>query len=228
MKPITCMITDDEPMARKGLQGYVLKVPFLQLQGVCEDALQLNSLLQQQTVDLLFLDIEMPYLLGIELLRSLKEPPKVILTTAYENYALQGYELDVLDYLLKPISFERFMKAANKAADYFASRQAPAPDYAFFKVDGRLEKVVFSEVLFAEAMENYVALYTGTRKLITHATLKSVQAVLPPHFVQPHKSYLVNPAFVTAVEGGQLHVSGYRVPLSKYQKDEVLQRLLGK
>lgn len=228
MKPITCIITDDEPMARKGLHGYVQKVPSLQLVGVCENALQLNSLLQQQPVDLLFLDIEMPYLSGIELLRSLKEPPKVILTTAYENYALQGYELDVLDYLLKPISFERFMKAANKAADYFSSRQAPAPDYAFFKVDGRLEKVVFSEVLFAEAMENYVALYTGSRKLITHATLKSVQAVLPPHFVQPHKSYLVNPAFVTAVEGAQLHVSGYKVPLSKYQKDEVLQRLLGK
>lgn len=213
-------------MARKGLQGYVQKVPFLQLAGVCEDALQLNALLQQQSVDLLFLDIEMPYLSGIELLRSLSDPPKVILTTAYENYALQGYELDVLDYLLKPISFERFLRAANKAADYFASRQAPAADYAFFKVEGRLEKVPFAEVLFAEAMENYVALYVGSRKLITHATLKSVQQVLPAHFLQPHKSYLVNPAFVTAVEGGQLQVSGYKVPLSKYQKEEVLSKLL--
>lgn len=226
MKPISCIITDDEPMARKGLQGYVQKVPFLQLAGVCEDALQLNALLQQQSVDLLFLDIEMPYLSGIELLRSLSDPPKVILTTAYENYALQGYELDVLDYLLKPISFERFLRAANKAADYFASRQAPAADYAFFKVEGRLEKVPFAEVLFAEAMENYVALYVGSRKLITHATLKSVQQVLPAHFLQPHKSYLVNPAFVTAVEGGQLQVSGYKVPLSKYQKEEVLSKLL--
>jgi DNA-binding LytR/AlgR family response regulator len=226
MKPITCIITDDEPMARKGLQGYVQKVAFLQLEGVCEDALQLHAALQQRPVDLLFLDIEMPYLSGIELLRSLKDPPKVILTTAYENYALQGYELDVLDYLLKPISFERFLKAVNKAADYFSSRQAPAPDYAFFKVDGRLEKVVFSEVLFAEAMENYVALYVGDRKLVTHATLKSVQGVLPAHFVQPHKSYLVNPAFVTAVEGGQLQVSGYKVPLSKYQKEEVLASIL--
>jgi DNA-binding LytR/AlgR family response regulator len=226
MKPITCLITDDEPLARKGLQGYVQRVPFLQLEGVCEDALQLNSALQQRTVDLLFLDIEMPYLSGIELLRSLREPPKVILTTAYEHYALQGYELDVLDYLLKPISFERFLKAANKAADYFSSRQKPATDYAFFKVDGRLEKVVFAEVLFAEAMENYVALYVGERKLITHATLKSVQAILPAHFVQPHKSYLVNPAFVTAVEGGQLHLSGYRVPLSKYQREEVLSKIL--
>ena len=226
MKPITCLITDDEPLARKGLQGYVQKVPFLQLEGVCEDALQLNSVLQHHAVDLLFLDIEMPYLSGIELLRSLREPPKVIFTTAYEHYALQGYELDVLDYLLKPISFERFLKAANKAADYFSSRQQPATDYAFFKVDGRLEKVVFAEVLFAEAMENYVALYVGERKLITHATLKSVQAILPAHFVQPHKSYLVNPAFVTAVEGGQLHLAGYRVPLSKYQREEVLGKIL--
>lgn len=226
MKPITCIITDDEPMARKGLQGYVQKIPFLQLAGVCEDAVQLNTLLQSQKVDLLFLDIEMPYLSGIDLLRSLSDPPKVILTTAYENYALQGYELDVLDYLLKPISFDRFLKAANKAADYFATRQAPAPDYAFFKVDGRLEKVAFAELLFAEALENYVALYTGDRKLVTHATLKSVQQLLPPAFLQPHKSYLVNPAFVTAVEGNQLQVGRHKVPISKYQKEEVLARLL--
>lgn len=228
MKPLSCIITDDEPMARKGLQGYVQKVDFLQLVGVCEDAVQLNTLLQQQSVDLLFLDIEMPYLSGIELLRSLKDPPKVILTTAYENYALQGYELDVLDYLLKPISFERFVKAANKAAEYFSSRKAPAADYAFFKVDGRLEKVCFAEVLFVEALENYVALYVGDRKLITHATLKSVQQVLPAHFLQPHKSYLVNPTFITAVEGGQLQVGSYRVPLSKYQKEEVLAQILGR
>lgn len=226
MNPITCIITDDEPMARKGLLGYVQKVSFLQLEAVCEDAVQLITVLQQRPVDLLFLDIEMPYLSGIELLRSLKEPPKVILTTAYENYALQGYELDVIDYLLKPISFERFLKAVNKAADYFVSRKGPTAGYAFFKVDGRLEKVVFSEVLFAEAMENYVALYVGDRKLVTHATLKSVQEVLPPHFVQPHKSYLVNPAFVTAVEGGQLQVGRYKVPLSKYQKEEVLSKIL--
>ena len=111
---IKCVITDDEPIARKGLQGYVDKIDFLELAGVCEDAVQLNSLLKQQPVDLLFLDIEMPYITGIEFLKNTPQAPKVIFTTAYEQYAIKGYELDVLDYLLKPISFDRFLKATGR------------------------------------------------------------------------------------------------------------------
>src|SRR5215813_379615 len=112
---IRCIITDDEPLARKGLQGYVEKTEFLELVAVCEDALQLDSALKQHKADLLFLDIEMPYLSGIDFFKSLPNPPKVIFTTAFENYALQGFELDMLDYLLKPVSFDRFLKASNKA-----------------------------------------------------------------------------------------------------------------
>src|SRR5215213_2327335 len=171
---ISCMITDDEPMARKGLQGYVERIPYLQLLAVCEDAVQLNSKLQEQKPDLLFLDIEMPYLSGIEFLKTQSNPPKVIFTTAYENYALQGFELDVLDYLLKPISFERFLKSANKAADYFRSRKETVSDHFFIKVEGRLEKVLFNDIIFIEALENYVALYTTNKKMLTHATLRSV------------------------------------------------------
>src|SRR5215212_6689054 len=137
---ISCMITDDEPMARKGLQGYVERIPYLQLLAVCEDAVQLNSKLQEQKPDLLFLDIEMPYLSGIEFLKTQTDPPKVIFTTAYENYALQGFELDVLDYLLKPISFERFLKAANKAYDYFDGASVNQGNYLFIKTDNKLEK----------------------------------------------------------------------------------------
>jgi DNA-binding LytR/AlgR family response regulator len=223
---ISCVITDDEPMARKGLESYVQKISFLQLAGICEDAMQLNELLQKQKIDLLFLDIEMPYLSGIELLKIVKDPPKVILTTAYENYAVQGFELDVLDYLLKPISFERFLKAANKAADYFASRHQPTTDYLFVKADGRLEKIFFRDIVCIEALENYVAIHTPARKWITHATLKSVQAMLPAHFVQPHKSWLVNPDYITAVEGNLLHCGPHQIPISKYQKEEVLQKIL--
>ncbi len=223
---ISCLITDDEPMARKGLENYVQKIPFLHLAGMCEDAMQLNLFLQKQKVDLLFLDIEMPYLSGIELLKTLKDPPKVILTTAYESYALQGFELDVLDYLLKPISFERFLKAANKAADYFTLRQGQAPDYFFIKAEGRLEKIFFDEVIAVEALENYVAIHTPTKKWITHATLKSVQALLPGHFVQPHKSWLVNIQKITAVEGNVIFCGARQVPVSKYQKEEVLQKIL--
>ena len=225
---ISCIITDDEPVARKGLQGYVEKIPFLELLAVCENAIELNTKLQQQKPDLLFLDIEMPYLSGIEFLKSQSNPPKVIFTTAYENYAMQGFELDVLDYLLKPISFERFLKSANKAAEYFRSKKDTAADHFFIKVEGRLEKVLFNEIIFAEALENYVAVYTHSKKMLTHATLKSFQQSLPDYFVQPHKSYLVNINHITAVEGNMLCCHKYQVPISKYQKEEVMEKIVNR
>jgi DNA-binding LytR/AlgR family response regulator len=225
---IKCIITDDEPMARKGLQGYIEKIDFLELAGVCEDAIQLNSLLKQQPADLLFLDIEMPYVTGIDFLKNTPNAPKVIFTTAYEQYAIKGYELDVLDYLLKPISFERFLKAANKAYDYFSSVTSNAGNYLFIKTDNKLEKVNLQELLFVEAMENYVALYTADKKLVTHSTLKALQEKLPPaQFIQPHKSYVVNIQCIQSIEGNMLHVgSKYQIPISKYQKDEIMERIV--
>jgi DNA-binding LytR/AlgR family response regulator len=225
---IKCIITDDEPIARKGLQGYIDKIDFLELAGVCEDAIQLNSLLKQQPVDLLFLDIEMPYVTGIDFLKNTPQAPKVIFTTAYEQYAIKGYELDVLDYLLKPISFERFLKAANKAYDYFAGASVNQANYLFIKTDNKLEKVNLHELLFVEAMENYVALYTVDKKLITHSTLKALQEKLPLNqFIQPHKSYLVNMQCIQSIEGNMLHVAGkYQIPISKYQKEEVMERIV--
>jgi DNA-binding LytR/AlgR family response regulator len=225
---IKCIITDDEPIARKGLQGYIDKIDFLELAGVCEDAIQLNSLLKQQPVDLLFLDIEMPYVSGIDFLKNTPQAPKVIFTTAYEQYAIKGYELDVIDYLLKPISFERFLKAANKAYDYFAAASVNHGSYLFIKTDNKLEKVNLHELLFVEAMENYVALYTADKKLITHSTLKALQEKLPAaQFIQPHKSYLVNIQCIQSIEGNTLHVAGkYQIPISKYQKEEVMERIV--
>ncbi|MBO9563936.1 MAG: response regulator transcription factor [Niastella sp.] len=225
-RKITCIITDDEPMARKGLQGYVEKIDFLELVGACEDAVQLNSLLKQGPVDLLFLDIEMPYITGIDFLQQATNPPKVVFTTAYEQYAIKGYELDVLDYLLKPISFERFLKAANKAYDYFAETPAADQRYLFIKTDTRLEKIYFQDILFVEAMENYVAVYTAEKKHITHSTLKGLQERLPAAaFIQPHKSYLVNVEAIGAVEGNILHLGRYQVPVSKYLREEVMERI---
>lgn len=226
--PIRCIITDDEPIARKGLQGYISKVNFLSLTGVCEDALQLNELLKQQPADLLFLDIEMPYLSGIDFLKNASNPPRVIFTTAYDQYALKGYELDVLDYLLKPISFERFLKAANKAYDYFRLLQPAEPaDYVFVKADNKLEKIFYADILFAEAMENYVGIYTAERKIIVHSTLKALLENLPAgQFIQPHKSYLVNLDVIRAIEGNVLHIQQYQVPVSKYLKDVVMERII--
>jgi DNA-binding LytR/AlgR family response regulator len=225
---IRCIITDDEPLAGKGLQGYAEKTGFLQVAAVCEDAIQLNTVLKQQPIDLLFLDIEMPYMSGIEFLKSYPNPPKVIFTTAYEQYAIQGFELDVLDYLLKPVSFERFLKAANKAFDYFLSQQAGNDQqYVFIKSEHKLEKVLFNEILFVEALGNYVAIYTTDKKIITHSSLKSVQESLHSRqFLQPHKSYLVNINHINAIEGNILHVSRYEVPISKYQKEELLEKIV--
>ena len=226
---IKSIITDDEPFARKGLQGYIGQIDFLDLRGVCENAIELNSLLKREPVDLLFLDIEMPYLTGIEFLKQLATPPRVIFTTAYEKYALQGFELEVLDYLLKPISFDRFLKAANKAFDYFRQQQAPAAteDYIFVKADSRLEKIAFADILFAEALENYVAIYTREKKIITHLTLKMLQEKLPPAaFVQPHKSYLVSIDKINSIEGNILHITQYQVPISKYQKEEIMEKIV--
>lgn len=226
---VKCIITDDEPFARKGLQGYVEKIDFIELVAVCEDAIQLNSVIKQQPVDLLFLDIEMPYVSGVDFLKGAKNPPKVIFTTAYEQYAIQGYELDVLDYLLKPISFDRFLKAANKAYDYFQSKNSVQNNFIFVKTGNKFEKICFDEIYFIEAMENYVAIYTSDKKMIIHSTLKSIQAQLPSaSFIQPHKSYIVNINAIESIEGNILNISRYQVPISKYQKDEVMDRIVNK
>jgi DNA-binding LytR/AlgR family response regulator len=227
---IKCIITDDEPFARKGLQGYAAQIDFLELRGVCENAVELNSMLKQEPVDLLFLDIEMPYMTGIDFLKHFPGAPKVIFTTAYEKYALQGFELEVLDYLLKPIPFERFLKAANKAFDYLLGVQGAGPvpeDYIFVKADGKLEKIHFGDILFAEALENYVAIYTREKKVITHLTLKMLQEKLPTAlFVQPHKSYLAAIDKIGSIEGNILHIAQYQVPISKYQKDEIMEKIV--
>ncbi|HEV3414148.1 MAG TPA: LytTR family DNA-binding domain-containing protein [Puia sp.] len=230
MDKIKCVITDDEPFARKGLQGYATQIDFLDLRGVCENAVELNSLLKREKVDLLFLDIEMPYMTGIDFLKHFPGAPKVIFTTAYEKYALQGFELEVLDYLLKPIPFERFLRAANKAYDYFraqVSAAGRAEDYVFVKAESKLEKIAFADILFAEALENYVAIYTREKKVITHLTLKMLQEKLPPAaFVQPHKSYVIAIDKINSIEGNILHIDRYQVPISKYQRDEIMERIV--
>lgn len=230
---IKCIITDDEPFARKGLQGYAGQIDFLDLRGVCENAVELNSLLKREPVDLLFLDIEMPYMTGIDFLKHFPGAPKVIFTTAYEKYALQGFELEVLDYLLKPIPFERFLRAANKAYDYFraslgtAAASGAGEDYVFVKADSKLEKIAFADILFAEALENYVAIYTREKKVITHLTLRMLQEKLPAAgFIQPHKSYVIAIDKINSIEANMLHIDRYQVPISKYQKEEIMERIV--
>ena len=225
---LKCIITDDEPIARKGLQNYVERIDFLELVGVCEDAIQLNNQLKSQQADLLFLDIEMPYMTGIELLNSLSNPPKVIITSAYAEYAIKGYDLEVSDYLLKPISFDRFLKAVNKVYDQLISSQTPVvQDYLFVKTNLKLEKIRFNDMRFIEGVENYVAIYTSDGKIITHTTLRTILQKLPPErFVQVHKSYLVNIDKIDSIEGNLLGIGKNKIPLSRTYKEAALEIIL--
>jgi two-component system LytT family response regulator len=226
---ITCIITDDEPYARKGLQGYIEKISFLDLQASCEDALQLGSLLAEQPVDLLFLDIQMPHITGTEFLKSLTNPPKVIFTTAYAHYAIEGFELDVLDYLLKPIPFERFLKASYKAKDYFDVRERPnhAVPYLFLKADGKLEKVFFEEILFIEGMENYVVVHMPDRKIVTHSTIKAMLEKLPDQkFIQTHKSFIASLDKVDSIAGNTLYIQKHQVPIGRTLRETVMKAIL--
>jgi len=226
---LACMITDDEPYARKGLEGYIEKIGFLDLRASCEDALQLGMLLTEHPVDLLFLDIQMPHITGTEFLKSLTNPPKVIFTTAYAQYAIQGFELDVLDYLLKPISFERFIKAAYKAKDYFDVREksSPAVPYLFLKAEGKLEKILFEEILYIEGMENYVVVHMQGRKIITHSTIKAILEKLPGgNFIQTHKSFIVSIDKIESIAGNTLHIKKHEVPVGRTWRENVMKVIL--
>lgn len=229
MMKLRCIITDDEPVARKGLQGYVEKLDFLELVAVCEDAIHLSNVLKTEQVDLLLLDIEMPYMSGIELLSSLVNPPRVIITSAYTQYAIKGYDLEVVDYLLKPISFDRFLKAVNKVYDYALSQQTPSstPDYFFVKANQKLEKIFFRDILFVEGVENYVSIQTVSGKIITHSTLSSMLKNLPVNrFIQIHKSFIVNTEQISAIEANLLIIDKYTIPVSRTYREKAMKAIL--
>lgn len=228
---LRCIIVDDEPLARKGLGEYVQDIPYLQWVGSFENAMLAADFLKHNSIDLILLDIRMPKISGIEFLKNLKSPPLVIFTTAYPEYALESYELDVIDYLVKPIAFERFKKAIQKANDYAALRQhlsASQPDYFFIKCDHKLEKIEFPNLLLVEAMENYCILHIPGRKLITYITLTQMQHKLPAdRFMKVHKSFLVALDKVKSLEGNHLQVGTLQVPISRSLKSEVAKRVLG-
>ncbi len=228
---INTIVVEDEPLAREGLLSYLAEIDFVVVKGVCENALQANQVLVAEPVDLMFLDIQMPKITGLEFLKSLKQPPIVVLTTAYPNFALQGYELDVLDYLVKPFPFERLLKAANKARDYFLlknrSDQVSTERFFFVKCDQRYEKIIFDEVLFVEGMENYVVIHTAMKKFITLMRMKDLEEKLPvAEFIRTHKSYIVAIKAITSIDGNDLIVSGRPLPMSREKKLEIMEFLL--
>lgn len=228
---IRCLIVDDEPLARKGLREYCEQIEFLDLVLECKNAMQANDALKTCAVDLLFLDIEMPLLTGLDFLRSLPNSPHVIFTTAYSNYALQGYEFNVIDYLVKPISFERFLQAANKAFRVFEQMSAEPPadasPFIFVKSDKLLKKIFIRDIQFIEAMQNYVVFHTVHDSITVHTTIKQVYGTLPQgEFLQVHKSYIVSRSNVEAIDGNQIIIGKHRIPISTRLKRDVLDALI--
>ncbi|MEL6538290.1 MAG: LytTR family DNA-binding domain-containing protein [Bacteroidota bacterium] len=221
---IRCVITDDEPMAVQGMQSYVAKVPYLECVGTFHSALDLLAELDALQPDLLLLDIEMPHLTGIEFLKSLAQPPLVVFTTAYDQYALQGFELEVVDYLLKPVAFPRFLQAMEKVKKRVV---VPEEDWFFVKTDQRTLKLRYSDIRYVEGMQNYVVLHTAAGKHVAHLTMKSLFEQLPAgKFLQPHKSYLVNIEAVEAVEGNQLVVGEMKIPIGRTNRELIHEQLV--
>jgi DNA-binding LytR/AlgR family response regulator len=230
---INCIIIDDEPLARKGLKEYIADVDFLHLAGEYENPLKATDSISEGKVQLLFLDIQMPKITGLDYFKTLQQAPPVIFTTAYPQFALDGFNLNALDYLVKPVSFERFLQAALKAKEYYELRiknnavNAPQ-DYFFIKSDGKLVKIFFDDVLLIEAVQNYVNIYTTDKKYITYLTFKSVEENLPAHhFIKVHKSYIVATQKVESIEGNDIKIGTHHVPISRNLKDEVMEKLLG-
>lgn len=235
MKPIRCIVVDDEPLARKGLREYIEDTPFLELFAEFDSPLKATSLLTEGGVQLIFLDIQMPKITGTDFFKSLQQAPPVIFTTAYPQYALDGFELSALDYLVKPVSFQRFLKAAHKAKEYYELRQANGKeteagtkqDFFFIKADNKLVKLFFDDLLFVEALQNYVAIHTKTRKYITYLTFKSIEEYLPATgFVKTHKSYIVSASKIDNIDGNEIRIAGHSIPISRTAKEEVLEKLL--
>jgi len=233
---INCVIIDDEPLARKGLREYISDVDFLNLAGEYDNALKATEMISRGEVQLLFLDIQMPKITGLEFMKTLQKPVPVIFTTAFPQYALDGFDLNALDYLVKPISFDRFLKAALKAKEYYEVRQkndadktpvAEVGDYFFIKADNKLVKVLFNDILFIEALQNYVVVHTQEKKLITYLTFKSVEEYLPSsQFIKVHKSFIVSATKIDSIEGSDIRIGQHYIPISRNLKDEVMDKLL--
>ncbi len=233
MKKIRCAVIDDEALARKYMKDYVSKVPFLELVGDYNSPLKVMPLIQDGKVDLLFLDIQMPDISGLDFLKSLDRKPYVVFTTAYREYALEGYDLDVVDYLLKPISFDRFLKATNKVhakiQDKTSDQPAPLDDsnyhanFIIIRADRKHYKINYDDLIFIEGQRSYVTFHTSSKRITALASLKDLEEKLPENqFLRIHKSYIVSKKQIDALEGNQIEIGGKKIPIGKSYKADVV------
>ena len=230
---IKCIIVDDEPLAIEIVESYVSRIDQLQLQGTFRNAVQAFAYLQEHSVDLIFLDIQMPKLSGIEFLKTLKNPPKVIFTTAYRDYAIDGFDLEVIDYLLKPIPFERFLKAVAKVMHQQPSPVQPtkkvetsADDYVYFKVDKKMIKTKMAAVLFIESVKDYVKVRTDEKEIITQQKISYLEESLPhQQFLRIHRSFIVNIDKIDAYSATDVEIGKHSIPIGRNYKNDVMKVL---
>jgi len=223
---IKCIIVDDETLAQQVIQNHLKKIEQFELVAVCKNTIEAGLVLKNQEVDLIFLDIQLPGLNGLDFLRSLVNPPLVVLTTAYSEYALESYEFNVIDYLLKPISFERFRKTVNRIVEgrlysqAAAEREVLLADHIFIKSGSKFFKVEFSEIIFVEAMKDYLKIHTKEYKLVTHQTMNYFEKLLPVNqFFRVHKSFIVALAHIRSIYGNSIEMDGATVPIGNNYKD---------
>jgi DNA-binding LytR/AlgR family response regulator len=230
---ITCIAVDDEPLALDLLEDNIRHIPFLHLVARCKNAFEAIEILQKEKIDLIFLDIQMPGIIGTELIASLPHKPIVVFVTAYEKYAYKGFELDAIDYLIKPVPFGRFLKAAQKAFDYLKLQQGPVyekRDYIFIHSEYSLVKVKFDEILYIEGLKDYIKIYSvgSSRPLLTRMSMKAVEDLLPQgDFIRVHKSFIISMDKVISIRKNRIRIASMEVPISSYYREN-LKHILGK
>ena len=225
MDKYTCIIIEDEPLALEKTKDFVSKVPFLQLSATFDNALTGLAYLNNNKVDILFLDINMDELTGIELLQSSKITSQVIITTAYQEYALKGYELQITDYLLKPFAFNRFLQAVNKAQENIANRNSDVqPDFIFVKTENRLEKIMLNEIVYIEGMRDYLRINTVNKKVMTLQNFSEFEKLIPSSIVcRVHKSYMVALNKIESIERNRIKIADQLIPISETYKESFFQ-----
>ena len=239
---IRCLIVDDEPLALHILEDYISKIPFLQLVKATTNPIEALTLVQEKRADLVFLDVQMPELTGIQFLRISNGKAKVILTTAYPQYALEGYELDVIDYLLKPIAFERFFKSVQKAQTILhpiTNPVQPEPvkqlqqdilsDFIFVKTEHKIQKVYLNDILLIEGLKDYISIFTASERIITLQNMKKMEDALPAkHFIRVHKSYIVSINKIDSIERSRIFISDKIIPVGDTYREEFFKIVDGK
>jgi len=225
---IRCLIIDDEPLSRNVLKTFVSDHPDLTLVGECKDAFESMEMLNKQSVDLLFLDINMPKLSGVNFYKALNQKPEVIFTTAYPEFAVEGFELNAVDYLMKPIAFERFVQAVYKVKEKLGQQQIQetSPGYILLKADKKVYRTPFEDILFCEALGDYVKVHLSEKTLIVTITMKKLLSELPSdQFIRTHKSYIINKTKFEYIEGNQVKIGNQMVAIGQSYRDEVLKHL---